>query len=60
MTSSRILVTDDEPALADAVGYALRAEGFVVELAADAASTLKVVRGCSHDLLLLHLRLPDL
>ena len=60
MTSSRILVTDDEPALADAVGYALRAEGFVVELAADAASTFEAIRDGSFDLLILDLVLPDL
>ncbi len=35
MSSGRILVADDEPSVRDAVGYALRQEGFDVTLAKD-------------------------
>ena len=33
--SRRVLVVDDEPALLDAVGYALRSDGFEVTTAED-------------------------
>ena len=33
--SDRILVADDEPSVRDAVGYALRQEGFEVTVAVD-------------------------
>ena len=37
---TRVLVVDDEPALLDAVGYALRSEGFEVETATDGEDAL--------------------
>ena len=38
--SPRILVVEDEPALADAVGYALRGDGHEVEAVEDGESAL--------------------
>ena len=53
---NRILVVDDEPAIRDAVGYALRTEGFDVDLVADGED---VHANAAETSLMLHLR-PDL
>ena len=58
--SERILVVDDEPAIVDAVAYALRSEGFAVESRGDGESALEAVSGNGFDLLILDLRLPGL
>jgi len=58
--SDSILVVDDEPALTDAVRYALAAEGFDVEEAADGRSALAAARERRFDVILLDLVLPDL
>jgi two-component system catabolic regulation response regulator CreB len=55
--SARILVVEDEPAIAESVAYALRRDGFVVMLAqtiAEAEARRKVA-----DLVILDLMLPD-
>jgi DNA-binding response OmpR family regulator len=57
---SKILIVDDEPALADAVGYALRKEGFETDAAGDGDQALDVALGGSYDLVLLDLNLPGL
>jgi two-component system response regulator RegX3 len=56
----RILIVEDEPAIADAVGYALEAEGFEVELADDGNVALERTRAEPYDLLVLDLLLPGL
>jgi two-component system response regulator RegX3 len=56
--SPRILVVEDEPALADAVGYALRGDGHEVEAVSDGESALTVASGQPFDLLVLDLMLP--
>jgi two-component system, OmpR family, response regulator RegX3 len=56
----RILVVEDEPALAEAVEYTLEAEGFEVDTAADGNGALKAARARSYDLLVLDLMLPGL
>jgi DNA-binding response OmpR family regulator len=56
----RILVVDDEPAIVDAVAYALRSEGFDVESRADGESALEAALAQGFDLLVLDLRLPGL
>ena len=58
--SQRILVVDDEPAIVDAVSYALRREGFEVDTAADGAEALETARAAPYDVLVLDLMLPDM
>src|SRR5688500_5997120 len=55
--SSRILVVEDEPAIAESVAYALRRDGFVVSLAANLAEA--EVQRAQADLVVLDLMLPD-
>jgi two-component system, OmpR family, response regulator RegX3 len=56
--SARILVVDDEPALVDAVSYALRGEGHEVEAVEDGESAVAAARERRFDLLVLDLMLP--
>ena len=58
--SERILLVDDEPAILDAVGYALRSEGYEIESATDGNHALSRALEESFDLVLLDLRLPGL
>jgi two-component system response regulator RegX3 len=58
--SEKILVVDDEPAIVDAVTYALRASGFEVDTFADGESALEAARGNGYDVLVLDVRLPGL
>jgi len=57
---SRILVVEDERGLADAVGYALRAEGHEVELVEDGERALEAVSATSFDALVLDVMLPGI
>jgi two-component system response regulator RegX3 len=54
----RILVAEDEAAIADALSYALRGEGFDVEAVDDGAEALTRTRERPYDLLVLDLMLP--
>jgi DNA-binding response OmpR family regulator len=58
--SPRILVVEDEAALADAVGYALRGDGHEVEAVADGESALAAAGGRPFDVLVLDLMLPGI
>ena len=58
--SARILVVDDEPAIRDAVGYALRSEGFDVTTSEDGDAALEDARSAEYDLVVLDLMLPRL
>jgi DNA-binding response OmpR family regulator len=58
--SDRILLVDDEPAIVDAVGYALRAEGYDVTSADDGETALEEGLTGAYDLVVLDLRLPRL
>jgi DNA-binding response OmpR family regulator len=59
--SDRILVVDDEPAIVDAVTYALRASGFEVDTSGDGESALEAARSKDgYDVLVLDVRLPGL
>jgi two-component system response regulator RegX3 len=58
--SEKILVVDDEPAIVDAVTYALRASGFEVDTFGDGESALEAARSSSYDVLVLDVRLPGL
>jgi two-component system response regulator RegX3 len=57
---TRVLVVDDEPALLDAVGYALRSEGFEVETATDGENALQTLNDDSIGLVVLDIMLPRL
>ena len=55
---SRVLVVDDEPAIRDAIGYALRSEGFEVDAAADGEAGLNAALDSPYDVVVLDLMLP--
>ena len=57
---TRILVAEDEPAIADAVEYALRSEGYDVDVVGDGAVALERALQDAFDLLVLDLMLPRL
>jgi DNA-binding response OmpR family regulator len=56
--NERILVVDDEPAIVDAVTYALRREGFEVDALGDGQQALETARAEPYDVLVLDLMLP--
>ena len=56
--SERVLVVEDEAAIADAVAYAVRAEGFEVEVRSDGETALAAARSRPFDVVLLDIRLP--
>lgn len=60
MAGERILVVEDERAVARGLEYGLRAEGFDVLLANTGQSALAIARRESPHLLLLDIRLPDI
>jgi two-component system response regulator RegX3 len=55
---NKVLIVDDEPALADAVGYALRTEGFETDAVEDGEQALEAALNGLYDLVLLDLNLP--
>jgi two-component system, OmpR family, response regulator RegX3 len=58
--SGRILVVDDEPAIVDAVAYALQGEGYEVDSRGDGDEALAAALEGSFDLVILDLMLPTL
>jgi two-component system response regulator RegX3 len=58
--TERILVVDDEAAIRETVGYALRGEGYEVSDAADGEEALEAARSNGFDVLILDLMLPKL
>jgi two-component system, OmpR family, response regulator RegX3 len=58
--SERILVVDDEPAIVDAVAYALEGEGYEVASRSDGQEALSLALAEPFDLVVLDLRLPRL
>lgn len=57
---NRILIVDDEPAIRDAVAYALRNDGFEVDEAADGETGLEQALSGRHDVVVLDLMLPGM
>jgi two-component system response regulator RegX3 len=55
---SRILVVEDEPAISDAVSYALREAGYEVDAVGDGDDALERARTRHYDLMVLDLLLP--
>jgi two-component system response regulator RegX3 len=58
--TGRILVVEDEPAISDAVSYALREAGYEVEAVGDGDRALEAARSRQYDLMVLDLLLPGL
>lgn len=58
--SEKILLVEDEAAIAESVAYSLRAEGFEVEIAVDGLHGLSLFRSFFPDLVILDLMLPKL
>jgi two-component system response regulator RegX3 len=57
---SKVLVVEDEPAVCDALGYALRGEGFDVDVAGDGEAGLQAAQEGDYDVLVLDLMLPKM
>lgn len=60
MSKTRILIIEDEPAIAEGIAYNLRREGFEVARAADGPAGLAEARRVRPDLVLLDLMLPGM
>ena len=58
--NTRILVVDDDSALAEMVGIVLRSEGFEPSFCADGSGALSAFRATNPDLILLDLMLPGI
>jgi DNA-binding response OmpR family regulator len=58
MTERRVLVVDDERAIAESVAVRLRAEGFAVDVAFDGPSAVAKARATRPDLVVLDVMLP--
>src|ERR671935_2530326 len=57
---ARVLVVDDDPALAEMLGIVLRSEGFVPSFVADGERALAAFRDTRPDIVLLDLMLPGM
>jgi two-component system, OmpR family, response regulator RegX3 len=58
--SGRVLVAEDEAAIAESIAYALTAEGFDVNAVGDGETALDEIRSDSYDVLVLDLMLPGI
>jgi DNA-binding response OmpR family regulator len=58
--SPKVLIAEDEAAIAESVAYALRGEGFDVETVADGEGALAAARRDGFDVLVLDLMLPGI
>jgi two-component system, OmpR family, response regulator RegX3 len=58
--SARILVVEDEPAIAEAVSYALTDAGYDVDAVGDGDDAVAAARARSYDLMILDLLLPGM
>jgi two-component system, OmpR family, response regulator RegX3 len=57
---ARILIVEDEEAIADALAFSLRGEGFDVDSVADGESALEATREQPYDVMILDLMLPGI
>ncbi|MEI8080469.1 MAG: response regulator transcription factor [Actinomycetes bacterium] len=60
MTTSRVLVVDDEPPITELVAMALRYEGYEVSTAGTGRDALNLVETARPDLIILDVMLPDI
>ena len=58
MSEERIVVIEDDPAVAKGLSFALEQEGYAVTWAEDGASGHRLVAGQSPHLIILDIRLP--
>ncbi len=58
--TTRVLIVEDEPDLADPLAYLLRREGYEVEIAEDGQAALTAFRERGADIILLDLMLPGM
>jgi two-component system response regulator RegX3 len=58
--STRILVVEDEEAIADSLTFSLRSEGFDVEAVSDGETALEAARREAYDVMILDLMLPGI
>ena len=58
--TARILVVDDETAIADAVAYTLRSEGLTADVVGDGETALRSALAGEYDCVVLDVRLPGL
>ena len=56
----RILLVEDDTAMAQSIASFLRAAGYAVDAAADGASALRLIDFATYDAVVLDLRLPDM
>lgn len=59
-SNARILLVDDEQSITDFVGYALKKEGFEVDIAANGTDALKLDAANEYDLYILDIMLPEM
>lgn len=58
--ATRILLVDDETSITDFVGYALRKEGFSVDVANNGTDALELIGANAYDLFILDIMLPGI
>jgi len=58
--ADKILVVDDEVNIADAIAYALRREGYNVEVAYDGKNALSIFQGFNPALMILYVMMPEM
>jgi two-component system response regulator RegX3 len=58
--TSRILIVEDEEAIADSLAYSLRGEGFDVDAVGDGETALETARSAAYDVMILDLMLPGI
>ena len=58
--TTRILLVDDEESITDFVGYALRKEGFAVDVATDGVDAFELSTKIAYDLYILDIMLPGI
>ena len=58
--SARLLLVEDEGTIADAVGYALRSEGFETEAVATGEEALQRIAATAYDVVVLDVMLPGI
>lgn len=56
----KLLIVEDDPAIADVYAFPLRMDGYLVEVAADGEAALRAIQAEKPAMMLLDIRLPKL